>query len=79
MTRHWTFFLFLLPVFKVVRILTPRAQIVIAKLNNDKEKLKNLIPFKWTEASYFYSGSHVEALGSEFNLTIPEYLACDPE
>lgn len=27
----------------------------------------------------FYSGSNVEVLGSEFNLTIPENLACGPE
>jgi len=40
------FLFFLLPNFKFVGTLTPRAQIIIAKLNNAKEKLKNIISFK---------------------------------
>lgn len=33
----------------------------------------------WLKPLTFYSGSNVDVLGSEFNLTIPEYLACGPE
>lgn len=66
-------FLFLLPSFRFVRVLTPRAQIIIAESNNAKETLKNIISFKMDRRLLIYSRPHVKVLASEFNFTIPKF------